>query len=118
MARRWLTRSTLFILLGTMLIGLAAPAWAAPVPSKTAQRNADLSTVKAFLARDDVSRALAAAGLNDTQVEQRLARLTTEDLRFLASNVDQVKAAGTTVPRYIWILLGVFLGVLILTAIF
>ena len=121
MTRRWIKPLPLAIL-AAVLLSIAAPSLAAPVPSKTAAaaapRETDAATVRSFLARDDVARALAGTGLTPPQIEQRLARLSDEDLRYLASNLDQVQAAGTEVPRYIWILLAVFLGILILAAIF
>ncbi|MBZ5637676.1 MAG: PA2779 family protein [Acidobacteriia bacterium] len=119
-----LARTTLFAVLAATLLSLAAPSSAAPIPSKPAPdaapagRAADETSVRAFLARRDVARALAGTGLTAPEVEQRLARLSDDDLRSLAANLDQVQAAGTEVPRYIWLLLAVFLGVLILAAIF
>ncbi len=117
-------RTILFVVLASMALPIAAPALAAPVPSKPAPatapapRDADAATVRSFLERGDVARAMAGTGLTAPQIEQRLARLSDEDLRSLAANLDQVQAAGTEVPRYIWVLLAVFLGVLILAAIF
>jgi hypothetical protein len=91
----------------------------APIPSKatTASRDADLATIESFLARDEVAQALAAHGLSGDEVEQRLARLSAEDLSALAANVDQIQAAGG-VPQYIWILLAILMGVMILATIF
>ena len=123
MTRR-LTRTILFVAFASMVLPIAAPALAAPVPSKPARapapdsRETDAATVQSFLGREDVARAMAGTGLTAPQIEQRLARLSDEDLRSLAANLDQVQAAGTEVPRYVWVLLAVFLGVLILTAIF
>jgi len=117
MTRRRIKPRALAIL-AAVLLSVAAPPLAAPVPSKPAPRDANAATVRSFLGRDDVARALARAGLTPPQIEQRLTRLSDEDLRSLASNLDQVQAAGTEVPRYIWVLLAVLLGVLILTAIF
>jgi hypothetical protein len=116
-------RTILFAVLGSVLLSLAAPVFAAPIPSRAPEtaptaRGADVVAVRSFLARDDVARALAGAGLTAPQVDQRLARLSDEDLRLLAANLDQVQAAGAEVPKYIWWLLAGFLGVLILTAIF
>jgi hypothetical protein len=98
---------------------LSAPAMGAPIPSKTAAeaREADLATVGSFLARDEVAQALAAHGLSGDEVEQRLARLSAEDLSALAANVEQIQAAGG-VPQYIWILLAILMGVMILATIF
>jgi hypothetical protein len=123
MTRRF-TRTVLLAVLGSILLSVTAPTLAAPIPSKPApvpapaSRETDLASVQSFLAREDVARALAGTGLTAPQIDQRLAALSSEDLRSLAANLDQVQAAGTEVPRYIWILLAAFLGVLILTAIF
>ena len=70
-----------------------------------------------LVARDEVAQALAAHGLTPQEVEQRLGRLSDEDLSRLAANLDQVQAAGS-VPEYIWILLAIFLAVSILLMIF
>jgi hypothetical protein len=110
-------------LLAGLAVSIAAPVLAAPIPSKSvaddaAARDASLASVKSFLAREDVSRALQVSGLTPAQADERLSRLSDEDLRSLARNLDQVQAAGTDVPDYVWILLAVFLGVLILAAIF
>jgi len=73
--------------------------------------------VSDLVARDEVAQALAAHGLTPQEVEQRLGRLSDEDLSRLAANLDQVQAAGS-VPEYIWILLAIFLAVSILLMIF
>lgn len=123
MTRR-LARTILFVVLASMILPMAAPALASPVPSKPAPatapapRDGDAATVRSFLERGDVARAMAGTGLTALEIEQRLARLSDEDLRSLAANLDQVQAAGTEVPRYVWVLLAIFLGVLILSAIF
>jgi hypothetical protein len=104
-----------------MVSSLTVPAsWAAAIPSKAEDqgtRSADLAQLKDVLARAEVARALAQRGLDADDVERRLARLTDEDLRSLASNVEQIQAAGE-VPKYIWILLGIFLAVSILVMVF
>ena len=98
---------------------LASPALAKPIPSKDAggSLDAERATIETFLARDEVARALATTGLSHEQVEERLAQLSVEDLSTLAANVDQIQAAGE-VPNYIWILLAVLMGVVILATIF
>jgi hypothetical protein len=98
---------------------LSAPTIGAPIPSKTTTeaREADLARVESFLARDEVAQALADNGLSADEVEQRLARLSAEDLSALAANVDQIQAAGE-VPKYIWILLAVLMAVTILATVF
>jgi hypothetical protein len=82
-----------------------------------ASRPAALAQVREALAHGEVARALAAQGLSASEVEQRLARLSGEDLRRLAANLDQVQAAGS-VPQYVWILLAAFLAVSTLAIIF
>jgi hypothetical protein len=106
------------------VVGLLAaiPGSAAIIPSKEAdvpedQRVADLAQVRDIIARQDVARALSAQGLPPGEVERRLALLSSEDLHSLASNLEQVKAAGN-VPNYIWILLAIFLAVSILATVF
>jgi len=106
------------VLMVLALASAAASATAGTIPSRTADaREADLATVENFLAREEVAQALAASGLSDSEVELRLARLSAEDLSALAANVEQVQAAGQ-VPNYIWILLGILIGVTILATIF
>ncbi|MCG6920467.1 MAG: PA2779 family protein [Acidobacteriota bacterium] len=106
---------------GLVLIALAlasAPSMGGPIPSKAADtRDADLAKLESFFARDQVAQALAAQGLSTEEVEQRLARLSAEDLSALAANVDQIQAAGA-VPNYIWILLAILMGVTILATVF
>jgi hypothetical protein len=109
-------RRTVLILLALGCV--AAPSMGGPIPSKAADTHeADLATIESFLARDEVAQALAAQGLSSDEVEQRLARLSAEDLSALAANVDQIQTAGA-VPEYIWILLAILMGVMILAAVF
>lgn len=101
------------------IVFLCAPAMGAPIPSRTAAeaREADLTTIETFLARDEVAQALADNGLSRDEVEQRLARLSAEDLSTLAANLDQIQSAGE-VPNYIWILLAALIVVTILATVF
>jgi len=109
------------VLLCVLLLGWPLAASASVIPSKEADvpvarsRQADLEQVGAVLAWDEVARALSSRGLAPREVEQRLAQLSDEDLRSLAANVDQIRAAGGDVPQYIWILLAVLIVVIILT---
>ena len=100
------------------LVWVSAPSMGGPIPSKAADtREADLATVESLIARQEVAQALAANGLSGEEVKQRLARLSAEDLSALAANVDQIQSAGE-VPKYIWILLAVLMGVTILATVF
>ena len=114
-------RRFVFLLSVAFLLGSALPAAAERIASRTegpaASRAADLARVSDVVARDEVARALLALGLSPVEAEQRLERLSGEDLRRLAGNLDQVQTAGN-VPNYIWILLGIFLAVSILAIIF
>lgn len=109
------------LLAAALLLGLALPAAAERIASKpegpSASRAADLARVSDLVARDEVAQALAAHGLTEAEIQQRIARLSNEDLHRLAANLDQVQAAGD-VPQYIWILLAIFLGLTILLMIF
>jgi len=115
------SRRLVFTLSVAFLLGWALPAAAERIASRAespaAGRAADLARVSDVVARDEVAQALAAHGLTAEEVENRLVRLSDEDLRRLAANLDQVQAAGN-VPNYIWILLGIFLAVSILAMIF
>jgi hypothetical protein len=102
-----------------VLLGVALPSLAGPIPSKAsldAQR-ADRASIETVLAREEVARALAAHGLSPQDVEQRLAQLSPEEMSALAANLDQVQAAGA-VPNYIWILLAILMAVTILATVF
>lgn len=107
---------TIVLLSTTVTIAGSLPSRSEP-PAASSDRPSDLTTVQGFLDRDDVRSVLRNHGLSDADIEYRLAQLSDDDLRYLADNVSQVQAAGA-VPEYIWLLLAIFLGVLILSAIF
>jgi hypothetical protein len=95
-----------------LVLLMAVPAFAGPVPSKTAAdqslqaRQADLATVSQILEIDGVAKALAAQGFSRADVESRLAALSSEDLSTLADNLEQVQAAGITNDQWLWLGLG------------
>lgn len=106
-----------------LLCIVQAPALAAPIPSEAkddavTDRDSNAAVVKDVLVQEQVAEALESFGLSSDEVESRLAKLSDEDLRHLASNLDQIQAAGEQVPEYIWWLAGGLLAVLILAAIF
>lgn len=109
-------RSWIAVAVLLALTCLATPSTGGPIPSKAEARSSDLTTIGSFLAREEVTQALVANGLTTDEAEQRLARLSAEDLAALAANVDQIQAAGQ-VPNYIWILLAVLMGVMIVATI-
>jgi hypothetical protein len=104
------------------LLCLAMPSVAGPIPSRAADspavdsHQADRATIEAFLAQDEVARALAAHGLSADEVEYRIAQLSEEDVSALVANLDQIQAAGE-VPNYIWILLAILIGVTIIATV-
>ena len=90
----------------------AVPAFAGPVPSKTAanqsldQRTADIAVVRDVLSHDEVAKALEARGFTRAEVDQKLAQLSPQDLHQLAQNLDQIQAAGLTRQEWYWIGIG------------
>lgn len=106
-----------------LVAALAPPAQALPAPSKTdpgqalSDREADLAALGALLDNEEVADALAAQGFSREQVNERLAQLDADELSALASQTEQLQAAGQGgVPNYIWILIAVLIVVVILTA--
>jgi hypothetical protein len=122
MARK-LLRGSGRVMVAVLLVAGSTRSWAGVIASKAEDRSApssraaDIQRVRDVLARQEVAAALQERGLSPAQAEQRLAQLSDEDLRSLANHVDVVQAAGD-VPKYIWILLAIFLAVSILVLIF
>ena len=114
-------RRLVWLLSAAFLPGSTLPAMAERIASRAESqptiRSADLARVSDIVARDEVARALATHGLTPEQVDERLVRLSNDDLRRLAANLDQIQAAGN-VPNYIWILLGVLIAVTIIVTVF
>jgi hypothetical protein len=114
-------RRLVAMILAAIVLLPALPASAERIASRAedgeAARAADMARVRAVLDDAEVANTLAAQGLSRAEIEQRLQRLSAEDVQRLAANLDQIQAAGN-VPQYIWILLAVFLAVSILAIIF
>lgn len=89
----------------------ASPAQALPTPSKTAaeqalvEREADLAALDAVLSQEEVAEALASHGFTREEVNERLAQLSPEELSALASQAEQLQAAGQ--PTYVWVLIAI-----------
>ena len=116
-----LKRTTLVALL--LLLAVAAmPAFAAPVPSKTAanqslaSRDADLALVRDVAANEQVAQVLAAHGFTQQEVNQRLSQLSSQDLHQLAQNLNQLQAAGLTKQEWIWIGIGALAALILIIA--
>jgi hypothetical protein len=114
-------RRLVAVILSALLLQPAMPASAERIASRgedgDASRPAEVARVRAALERTEVAKALAAQGLSAAGIEQRLERLSAEDVERLAANLEQVQAAGS-VPEYVWIILAVFLAVSTLAIIF
>ena len=110
-------RKTLFVLF--VLAFAAIPAFAGVAPSKTAanqsiaSRDADLAYVQDIAANQQVAAVLAAHGLDQQQVNQKLAQLSPQDLHQLAQNMNQLQAAGLTQQQWIYIGIGALAVLLI-----
>ena len=115
-----LSKSLLLVLF--LLAFAAMPAFAGPVPSKTAanqsldSREADLALVRSVAANEQVAQALAAHGFTPEQVNQRIAQLSPQDLHQLAQHLDQVQAAGLTKQEWIWIGVGALAALILVVA--
>lgn len=94
---------------------------ALPTPSKTAadqalaERESDLAALDAVLDQEEVMQTLAAHGFTREEVNQRLARLSPQELSALAGQTEQLQAAGQRVPTYIWVLIAVLIVVAIVS---
>lgn len=112
------------VLILGVVVSVASPVAAMQTPSKTvenqslAERQGDLAAIQAVIAQPEVAEAIARQGFTTDEVNERLAQLSPEEIHTLSLQLDQLHAAGVDVPKYVWILLAVFLGVLILGAIF
>ena len=111
-----------FLVLLFVFAFAAIPALAGPMPSKTAanqsidSRDADVAMIRDVAANAQVSQALAARGFTQDEVNQRLAQLSTEDVRQLAQNLDQLQAAGLTKQEWIWIGIGALAALILVIA--
>ena len=111
-----------FVAFFLVLAFAAIPAFAGPVPSKTAagqsidQRAADLALVRDVATNEQVAKVLTDRGFTKEQVDQRLAQLSPQDLHQLAQNIDQVQAAGFTRQEWIWIGIGALAALILVIA--
>jgi len=92
-----------------LLAGALTPAAALPAPSKTApdqtlaERESDLAALASVLDQKEVTAALAAHGFTREEANLRLAQLAPEELSALATQVEQLQAAGYAWPWWIWL---------------
>ena len=108
--------------LALLVVFSAIPAFAGPVPSKTASnqslesRDADLTLVRDVAANDQVAKVLAANGFTQDEVNQRLAQMSSQDLHQLSNNLEQLQAAGLTKQEWIWIGIGALAALILVVA--
>jgi hypothetical protein len=81
---------------------------------QSAQRDNDLARVNRALATAEAREQLRALGVDQAQVEARLARLTDSELGTLADRIDQAPAGGADILAVIGV---VFVVLLILEAV-
>ena len=116
------SRIVLFALIVALYVAVGAPVAALPTPSKTQveqsllERQVELAKIETVVSQPEIAAALAHHGLSSDDVNQRLAQLSPEEIHGLSMQLDQLQAAGSGVPTYIWILIGILLGALIITA--
>ena len=112
---------TIFLVVALLMIA-AMPAFAGPVPSKTAanqsleSRDADLTLVRSVAANDQVAAVLSANGFSREQIDQRLAQMSSQDLHQLAQNLEQLQPAGLTRQEWIWIGIGALAALILVIA--
>ena len=114
-------KKSLFVIF--ILVAIAAvPAFAGPMPSKTAanqsldSRAADLALIRDVAANQQVATVLAEHGFNQAQVNERLAQLSPQDVHQLAQNLNQLQAAGLTQQEWIWVGLGALAALILVVA--
>jgi hypothetical protein len=112
----------IFFLVVLLLTIAAIPAFAGPVPSKTAEnqslasREADLTIVRDVAANEQVAAVLAANGFSADEVNQRLAQMSPQDVHQLAQNLEQLQPAGLTKQEWIWIGIGAIAALILVIA--
>ena len=111
-----------FILVVLLVTLAAIPAFAGPVPSKTAanqsldSREADLTIIRDVAANEQVAAVLTANGFTSDEVNQRLAAMSPQDLHQLAQNLEQLQPAGLTRQEWIWIGIGALAALILVVA--
>lgn len=115
------SKSVLFVV-ALLVVFAAIPAFAGPVPSKTAtnqsleSRDADLSVVQNVAANEQIAAVLAANGFTQEEVNQRLAQMSSADLSQLSQNLEQLQPAGLTKQEWIWIGVGALAALILVVA--
>ena len=89
----------MLLILSMSLLGLPAVSLAAPIGTDTLvqldQRGELLSRIQTKLARDDVRAQFLERGVSPTEVDARIAALSTEELQTLSMQLDELPAGGS-----------------------
>jgi hypothetical protein len=89
----------MLLILSMSLLGLPAVSLAAPIGTDTLvqleQRGELLSRIQTQLARDDVRAQFLQRGVSPTEVDARIAALSTEELQMLTMQLDELPAGGS-----------------------
>jgi len=87
------------LILSTTLVGVPTVGVAAPIGTDTLvqlnQRGELLSRIQAQLTREDVRAQFLARGVSPTEVDARIAALSTEELQMLSVQLDELPAGGS-----------------------
>ena len=98
MANTWKRMIIGLLVVSMSLLGVPAVGLAAPIGTDTLveldRRGELLSSIQAELARDDVRAEFLARGVSPAEVDARVAALSTEELRQLQSELDELPAGG------------------------
>ena len=98
MSTAWKRMIIGLLVVSMSLFGIPAAVIAAPIGTDTLieldQRGELLSSIQAELARDDVRAGFLARGVSPAEVDARVAALSTEELRQLQSELDELPAGG------------------------
>jgi hypothetical protein len=120
--RRMFVSKKFIFVVALLFVFAAIPALAGPVPSKTAanqsldSRDADLASVRAVAANEQVSAVLTANGFTQEEIDQRLAQMSPQDLQQLSQNLEQLQPAGLTRQEWIWIGIGALAALILIVA--
>lgn len=115
------SKPVLFVVV-LLLTVAAIPVLAGPVPSKTAvnqsldSREADLTSIRSIATDEQVAAVLLANGFTQDEVDQRLDRMSSQDLQQLSQNLEQLQAAGLTRQEWIWIGIGALAALILVVA--
>ncbi len=89
----------MLLVLSMSLLGVPATSLAAPIGTDTLvqleQRGELLSRIQTQLARDDVRAQFLQRGVSPTEVDARVAALSTEELQMLSMQLDELPAGGS-----------------------